>query len=728
MSILQLLGREGSAKRFKKYADEERGPDGQDAYHKIRSLTLQYQRYEDWWRPDLERYVTNARALWGLNFGQWPAQVIQALIDEGRRPATYNILLDKALTFIGSILGNSFDVRYSPAKGKMDSLCLKLQDMYYSDKALMEWDMCEIEALLDSACAVGYESMYISSKYHDLGNITWIKRNPRRVLLNPTWKGSNPDDLKDYFTWSFFSVQEIIELFPVITERLTELARREARDGINYGDNIGIMDYQTIGQKWGDRHLVYEFHYVTTSHRQWEYDKRNGCPFPETGEKFHSQRDIQKKMDYITKNELSSDDITFVGQTVKNKMIRAACPTLDAQLLLLDNPDIIQTGNCNLYPIGMKMEGQYLGTVDQLYDLQRAINKTEMCIDDIQMRSAKGSYLMDKALVHSDPAAMEEIETHWNEPGFKAWVEEGATLDLPHGGIVPIPKDNVSQDVFQQQERRYALADRFSKTPGQMDGRSESKQEPNVLFENKVQIGMIGQKYYMKLYEIHKKQKAMAYAKQAKITYAGAAREFGGKDGAAVFEINKQIVNRENGLLEVHDDISLLPDMKVTMVPAKNGETIRAQIRDDLGALIQAISADPNNRFATLVMTSAVIDTTVLPDEEKESITKAFDLLMMQAGLQLILNIKDMQAKLNPQPQQPQLPPPGGRVSMPPEAQLNAGQAVENIKRGAGLPPQDISDGITEPVQQQKSKNELTEELMRKGTPQQEAQPQMQGA
>jgi hypothetical protein len=698
-----------------------------DKHKKVTVLTAQKDRYEQFWRYDLARYTQNARGLWGLQYGQWPDFVVQKLISQGRRPQTFNILLDKAQTFIGSIMGNGFDIRYTPATGKLDSLCLKLQDMYYSDQSLMDWDMSELECLLDSAAGVGYESLFVSSKFHDLGNLAFIKRNPRRVMLSPAWKSSNVDELHDYITWGRFSVTEILDLFPIHKPRLDELRNREELEGVDYGEQIGINDYQTVSQKWGDTHLVIELHWIEKEREQWEFDKKNGCLFPETFEKFHSKEDIAQKLRYIQMMNLQENDIMFVSRTKVKKYVRAVCPTLDAELLLLDNLDPVQIGNVNLFPIGIKMEGQYQGLVDQLWDVQRGLNLNQMHQESIQRTSAKNGLIADKALSGGDPELEQEIESRWNEDAPWIWVAEGAMQDLgSSGGIIPMPRGQVTSDIFEREGNLLKMADNLSKLPPELQGRNSQKVEANKMFENRVALAQVGQKYYNSIYQEYKKAKAMAYARQAKITYAGAPREFAGRSGDETFKINQSTdengmpILDDNGRPINHDDISLLPEMKVTMVPSKKGVNIRSQIRDDFGEILKAIQGDPNNRPLTLAILDEVMDMTELPDDGKESISKTIQLLTTDARLTVALSIMQKQAQLQKAMGGGQQQPAGGLQGGGENPTLPPQQVVDNVNQKAGLPPSMLEQPANKDnVPQQTSGRKMDERMIKKGTPQQ---------
>jgi hypothetical protein len=622
-----------------------------EKYQKIMTLIRQKDSYARYWESDLNRYTVNARSLWGINFGMWPQVVIDELQSKKRNPRTFNLLLDKAETFIGSVMGNGYDIRYSPTSGKMDSLVLKLQDMYYSDKKEMFWEHSEMEALLDSTCGVGFQSMYISSKNHHLGNIAWARRNPRRILMSPSWKTSNVDDLHDWMTWGKFSVEEILDLFPVHSKRLEDLRDKEKTDSINHGVQQGIVGYKDSQEKWSDLHTVYELHWIERKREQWEYDKKNGCMFPDTSFPFHSDEDISEKMKYVQRNGLSQDDISLRVRTKTTKYIRAICPTLDAELMLIDDPDLIQCGNVNLFPIGMKMDGQYQGLVDRMIDLNRSFNEYQTTMDSIHRQGAKQGVILDKALSGSDGELEAQIEARWSEDNPLIWVAEGSTSDLgSSGGMLKLPQSMISADIFKREESLLNLSDRLSKVSAAEDSRSQYAGEPNKMFENKIAVGKIGKWYYSKLYELFQKEKAAAYAVQAKYTYSGEQREFGKKDGKETFQINKKVNNAVTGRMETYDDISLLPKIKVSTTLSKDGIDIRSQLRDDLSSVLQSVSVDPNDRLIKLGALRMIFGTITLPDEDKESFDNTIELMEFQARLQLVAGIKQLMSVLQPQP------------------------------------------------------------------------------
>jgi hypothetical protein len=621
-------------------------PPDSESYVRVSWVRRMYERYYKYWKSDIDRYVRNAKALWGLNFGQYPAYVVQRLLDQGRRPFTANILLDKAETFIGSIKSGGYDIRYRATSANMDTLVNRINGMYSTDKKHCNWDAEETIALLDMGAAVGMQRMIVSDQYHALGNIAWENPDPRHTLIDPTWRSNNVNDIKSYATFTRMTPQEIMDTSPSdVSDALLDQMRREMTEGIDYGEPDPFGQYDTPEAKWADKHLVIEYHWVEKDERWWEYDLKNCVPFPETGFKNNSEEDKQAKMEYAQSTGLSPFDITWEKQNKKIKYIQRIAPTINSELFLANGKDRIQTNNCNIYPIGFRYAGQYQGLVDRLYDIQLSLNRGEMDMDDIRLRTARGAKIIDSALAGNDPRRKAEIEEAINDAGAAIWADEGTTADLgPNGGIIQINQTPITADVFRHQERRYEMADRMSKVPAAQESRVENSGEPNRLFENKIKVAQIGQWMYSEVYRQHCIDKAYAYIRQAKVTYAGAPRKFEDENGDPMW-INMPGQDQQGRPVTL-DDISKLPELTVDAAISQTSETMRLENQTTLGQLLPLVSQDPGNRLIMLSMISGICASAQLSDESKDELDKALQLSKMQAALAIAGSIKQMQGVL----------------------------------------------------------------------------------
>jgi hypothetical protein len=672
------------------YAKAREVPENDESYTRILWLQRMFDRYEEYWDPEIERIVRNQRMMWGVNFGQWPAYVVEKLRSQGRRPPTLNIIGRKVELKVSSFMSNGFEVGYAPTKGETDSLSLALTDMRMSDKYNLRWKVPLRIALRDMFTCVGYESMVISDKFCDDGNISWVAKNPTHIYIDPGWKDYDPDRIRNYFEWAMLDVGQIRKLAgPSKSDVLDDLYEREMREGVNLGEyNGGVQRYKNVNDKWGDRHKVIAYHWVEEEKRVWEYDLKNRVMFPETGFPQNSPMDREAKIAYIKMMGLKPNEITYRPQTKREKRTEIIVPTLDTELFIARGKDAIQTNNCNIYPLGNGYNGQWKGDVDELYDIQLDYNKGHMNIQDIQLRAARGSYVLDRALTGGDASKEKEIESEWNNPAARIWVDEGATADLgQHGGIIKLGDGQVPSDMFRQPDRLLELSDWFSGAPAAMDARTENSGEPAKLYQTKYQVAMIGQKFGMEIWEAHENAKASAYAKQAKITYAGNPRRFTrGKNDS--FEVNKRMEKFDetgNVVRYTLDDISKLSLQAVNIVPSRSGINLRNELQKQYGDALPLFN-DPADRLARLCIQDALMETYELPDDRKEEIGRAFEILKQNAALEQAIANTQMKRQLAEMtggvPQQPQagqqvgaLPAPG--MGEEPQQQMTPGEPSE---------------------------------------------------
>lgn len=659
-------------------------------------LVRQHDRYEQYWTPEIEFAVRNARVYWFVNFGMWPQEVVDKLRSQGRRPPSIPVIPDKVESLVGNFIANQFDMKIEPRTGEHTTLTQKGQDIILSDKYNLDWDSAEILCLLDSFIKVGYERLVVTDLKDPFGNIAFETINPRHTLLCPAWKSPYVRDLTDYFVWDKMTVAQMKMLFPQTSERLDELYQRELREGVDYGYNYGnVPKYRTAEEKWDGMHKVIEYHHVKIIDRMYEYDKKNQCWFPDTGYKQGSQEDKFGKLIYAQQHQLTPDDICMLKQHKRVKYVEAICPDIDKELYLTHGKDRVQTNNCNIYPLGIRYYGQFQGIVDRLYDLNTGINKGEMNIQDIQARAAKGAFILDRALTGSDPDLERQIESAWNDPAARIWVEEGATERLPKGGIIPLPTVTPTGDMFNQTERYYSLSDRYSKVPAAQDSRSESGQESGRLFKFKFEAGIIQQKYLQHFYQQHKRDKIEAALCQARITYSGVPRKFN-RPGGDVITINTEAINMFTGDKIILDDISTLPEMSVVLIPSKSSVSVRQNIKETSGELLQ-FTKDP---LVALVLEEHIALTSEISEEQKEEVEKAFSLAKMEAAMNKTMNIKNAQMTIQ------QI-----------EQKL---QAILDAQSGMGGMPQLGMEEQGGQPKQQMSIGGPPEEKMMEGTPQEQ--------
>ncbi len=678
--LFQDIKKEGKAKAFSDKSAETRN---ENKALRVEWLLRQFEKYQEYHQRDIERFVRNARMYWHLDFGMWPEAVVEKLRGEGRRPPTFPVIPDKIETLIGSYISNGYDVKFAADDGKIDQLALNVHEMYLSDKNKLDWECAHIIALLDSMIGVGYERFYMTDHVDDFGNLAMESINPRWTLLSPAWKSNYAKDINDYFTWSMKSATEIVEENPNHSERLMELYQRERLNGIDYGIQVGgAPRYRDADEKWMAGHKVYEFHHVQRTERMYEYDKKNLNFFPDTGFEMDSEGDRMIKKEYIRIMGLDpTTDICMLKQKKCVKYIESICPTIDIELKLKDGKDKIQTNSCNIFPVGIRYWGQFMGlVVDRLYDVQQGINKGEMNMQDIQARSAKGAFAMDRGLFGGDSAIEDEVRNNWNDPAARLVLDEGATARYPNG-IIKLPGAQPTPEEFRNTDRYYDHADRFSKVSSAQDSRTEGKQESGKLFNMKFEAGKLQQIYPKKFYERHIKEIAIGWLYAAKYSYAGIKRTFATSDGKGTFDVNVPGMNTLTNKPIIINDIATLPRMKITLQPSENGTNQRLERRSQMSEIMQLVEKDPADRPYKILFMNEVLKTMEFGDDFKAQVDIVGNELMKNAMLQTLSVSQQLESQLamaSNQNQQVQeklgdggqgaLPAPEGEESAPPNA------------------------------------------------------------
>jgi hypothetical protein len=660
-----------------------------------RWLSDLYNKYEDYYRGEIERILYNQRMYWGVNLGQWPAFAIEKFKSQGITPHQYNIISKKIESKIGSIIANGYDLKYMAVSGKQSPWTMHIQDMAYSDKSNCDWETSEIVALRDMAVCVGYERMFISDRFDAIfGNIAYEPLSPTHIYIDPCWKTQNAWDIENYFEWGMYGINQILRLFPKKSEELKEWKYREEISGIDYGAyRGGISRYRNTDEKWGDLHRVITFHSVKHESREWEYDLVNKNPFPETGFDPGSKEDKEAKKGYMEDVGISEGQYTMVTQKKRVKMIEVICPSLNNEIFLASGKDRVQTNNCNIYPIGNNFNGQFRGDVDQLKDVQIDFNKGQMNIMDIQSRSAKGAFILDEALTGGSAAIKKDIEDRWNEAGARIWVAEGTTAELGnHGGMIELKSSQPTPDLFNHSSKTLDLADWLSSVPAAMDSRSESSTESGKLYQSKVQVGLIGQKFDMSIYGRHKREKAMAYILQSKITYSGYPRSFskkGKKDES--LEINS-VGADPIGRRVIINDITKMPEMKVILIPATSGINIRTELRAQYSEVLSLL-ADPKDRLLKLIFIGRVFATQDLPEDKKEEIENAIKMLTLEEAMAVSLRLEQGKQQMAAVGMQQNPTPESSQGTNAVEGEFDEGEAMQGT-------PQDIKMNNQQGVEQ----------------------------
>jgi len=641
----------------------------------IQDIMLQKRRAEDYFYPDRERLVRNMRMYWATDYAQWPQYIVDRLRSQGRNAPSYNVTGNKVEALGGLLLKNQFDAKFEPKTGEVNSLTLRLQDMYLSDKELMDWDSSYKDFLINFLVTFGVEQMVVSDRHSPLGNIGFESVNPIMWMPDPNWKTPYPRDMRHCFKFGYLSAKEILDIFPDKRDELNQDLKLEDKYGEEYGEwrSPHSYLYKDLEGKWGSKHLVVEYHYLEPRRRTVEFNKREGVLFPEGD-------DVSKRQYALGRpgGPLMPHEIMFIEQKKKVYRIQTAIPTLSDQFFFEDREHEIQIDRLPFFPAGVgRFNGQYRGIVDDLYDVQQNINKNEMDMTDIRQRAAKGAFFLDPEIVDQDPTEQEKIEAEWNNPGFRMWTKPGALSDTNARYIVEVPQTNIPGDLVQNTDRMWNLADRLSKQPAAADARTESGSESGRLFTAKYEAGLVAQGVMNKNLELHLNDKAEAYMLQSRITYAGVERSFPMAGGKGAFKVNEFV--EADGHIAIRNDISKLPRHQVIITQNPKGTTISAHNRVLNAEMMKTLGS--NQGLLQVALMERIFDSLEVSEEEKEENRRMMEILKLRETMMVVNDIRTLE--MNMKQTEKML----SQITGQPPTPLNMG-GVETSKSPAVVPDQ----------------------------------------
>jgi hypothetical protein len=293
---------------------------------------------------------------------------------------------------------------------------------------------------------------------------------------------------------------------------------------------------------------------------------------------------------------------------------------------------------------------------------------------------------MDPAIVNNDANKMRSIEKEINKPNGRFWTAPGA-LASGRNYFKEIPRNQVTQDMFNQIQSMIGYIDRIGKQTSTMDGISDSAHDTGILFARRAAQAEVAMTIMTKGVEQDWNEKGEAYLEIAKYLYSDVYRQVSYKDGITqkqtVLKLNKPVASPEG--IAVENDIKKLPRHKVVVAQSPMGISIKTTERIVNAELLRALP--PENQLSRAQIVKNVMSTLEMSSEDRQKLEQTanveyeFALMNMQTQM---MNMKATQAQLEAQMQQAMMPPMSPQGEAPPEG----GMPLE----GAQM-PQEASQG-----------------------------------
>lgn len=644
-------------------------------------VLYEFNNAKDATMKEQERNSNAWKMFTGFDNGQWDKAIVAEMKKEGRNPFQGNFIRSKVEGLAGNIVKNFFDIGYEPVDGVHTDLTRKIVSLMLSDKELMNWNASYINLVINGLIHLGVEEIFVSDRYDPLGRIGFRSLLPGHIILDPYWLSNDSWDLKRAWKVGYLTSKQIKETYDTKSEEVDiaiQMSKGRATDYEDYESGNGFPRF-SLNDKYGDQYRVIEFKHVEREKKKIEFIVADGIIVPEGTDEYKKEWAILNGVDL-------SQGVSTKTENVDVLYVTTICPQISRSLVLEDKKSLIQIGRIDLFPwSSARYNGTNSGIPELLQSLQETYNKRESQVDFI-IASNAACVAMDPDIVGGNSDAMDEIMKNVNKPNYKFWTEPGA-LKSGRSFFQPLPKNQIDIAIVNELTRMVDMADRVSKQPAAMAGRSEGSEENGILFARKQMQAEVAHTVLFRGLEQHWNDKGEAYILLAKQLYSGAYREFYEFGSGEKIELNTPVVTPEGEVKE--NDISQLPRVKVVVTQSPEGVTNRTVDRSMNIELLRVLPPDtsPIQRVRATVNAMKTMSQSKVDRAQTEA-DGEMELMLARKNIQAqIMNLDFQMAQIQSQMAMIGQPQMMGGVGQP---QQGSGGQQQAPQRGQGNPEQTV--------------------------------------
>ena len=648
----------------------------------VSSIWQTWLRVKEYHQRKLDRSIENWRFYWGLDankgYGQWPEKAVVEMQRQNRQLLTYNFVKPLVDAIAGGIVQRPYDPEFIPVNEEITSITKAVQKAMYSDKELMDWGSTYLQVVIHGLVHEASMKMVVTNEYHDLGNIGFEMGLPGSTLTDPMWKTWRSKDLRICWKETWYNPEELIKIYPDMTDVIKSEAAHVKRNGPMYGNNTGITPYATEEYSWGTAHRVIEQYEMIEEIVKQEFliTMDGDIPIPgmpdEEKPQWLNQNHPDWQPDYIYEKKIPK----------KVCIVRAIAPSLVSGRTLEKMPTEVQCGRLPFFFwAASRHNGESHSIVDSVKDPQMNINYWESLLTHkIQVEGGGGAQF-------GDPAGFKNYEEflRWtrnrNDPTETFETKPGL---ITSGGHVPAKAatDNkFPSEVYRHLEHIIQLIlPQISKVTPSSLGRTEKGTDTSGYLYRQLR-----EQSDIQTYTIHYGLRMFwndvyeAYLMQAAETYSlgGVPRSFSINKGREKITLNEE-VTLPDGRKGIKNDAKKLREIrhKVIISDKQESPTDRMDNVRTLSEFLQSIAAYAQFKPVTIGLTlnKIVKNLDQFDSEDKEQLEavgeKELELGMANLELQIAAT-KAQTAQMGAAAANGGVPPEGGGAPQPGQPALS---------------------------------------------------------
>ena len=608
---------------------------------KVGALYMRSTRAKEFQSRRFNRSLENWRYYLGLDaeygMGQWPAKVVAYMKSQSRQLTTYNFCKAYVDQIAGGIMQSPFEPEFYPVNSELTTLTEAVKNAMYSDKELCNWNSAYFELVRAGLIHRGVLKMYITDKYHKLGNIGFENVLPNMWWADPMWVTPFTRDCRICWEEVMLMPDDAIEMYGDRMPKMEEYVGAYRSKQLEYGPSNGPTPFAGEDQRWGsalkfiNEYLMVSQPYVTSILHADEGDIEIPNELPDAAAKIAwlNQRFGEGGWDPYRIEEIKDKKNVCIKRTI--------CPSLSWGDFVDERPTEVQVEQIPFLSWSSdSVNGEPHGIIDTLKSSQDDVNYTNQMITyKLQTEGGGGQQMVDPAGFES-PEECEEYTNHRNDP-TRAWKTVPGLLTK--GGAIPIRPiltSGASQEVYARLNHIInVMLPHISKVVPAYRGQSEATNTSGYLYNlMKIQadqalytIHYMLRQFWNQAYEMYLIQAAHQYSMEQ------LERRFASSDGSKMAIFNQR-VTLPDGSTGLKNDARMLKEIRHKVIisevqdtPSKKMEDLKI-LNDYLQALGPVAQIKPasvsyiTSRMASLIDPLSSVDKDALKeigDEEVET-------------------------------------------------------------------------------------------------------------
>jgi hypothetical protein len=602
-------------------------------YELIRKIRSEYANAWEANRWEFYSMVTAWRMYFGAEGEQWEDDTLQFKLENEQRVAQYNMIKQKVNTFAGMLIADEYDFAFNPVNGVRTTGIEAIENAYYCDKEICNYDYHYDLAIEDGVVHVGILEVKITYDYDPLGNICFKRAMPMRWVIDPYWKTDDDRDCMKAWKQGHMTIKQIENNFDKLpaSPRLDAEKHREEMLGMDFTEP-NIYEYDFAFPKFKNAYHIIEAHWIEELHKKRIIARNNNgewTPFPITED--NEELEMFAMMNGI--ENFQEGEVKVVPYKDKIHYSATICPELWQYKFLDHGKPEVQIKGLPIIQFTTKRDiaGRNIGKVADLIDPQKDLNYAQSKRWELIANQLGGGLVYNKAFL-PDESDQEEYEKNHNDTS-RAWGIEGD----PNQFSTHLSDAQISPELTRQSEQPFEFADRLSGVSAAASGETQGASEPASLYAMKLKVNKIGTMTIDKRVKHVRERMSEAYYDQAQVSYADNERKFTSKDGKKMAVLNEDL---GDGMTK--NKVTEMPRVSISITESPNNLTKQMRDRADLASILE--SMPPEYREAISIAYGELFQTTSISEEKKMAISEALMLEQIKARIASVAEISNSEA------------------------------------------------------------------------------------